>query len=119
MDNLMKALDTKYEPSFYKVFMALDCDSDNKQFLEKAMPHITKCLEGGKVGLDELPFIHKAYRSVELIGVDKFMQSIEEYAIDRFDALTADQAAKLVTETSIQSAELLEICEKLIGLNID
>ena len=49
------------------------------------------------------------------------LTKIEEYVLDHFMSLTANQAAQIIKHNGdhIQSAELVEICEKLIAVKIE
>lgn len=76
------------------------------------------------VPLDDVPRLMQAYELAnkgENANVSRTLKALEDYALKHFLSLTPNQAAQIIIchGANIQSAELIEICEKTIAADID
>jgi len=81
-------------------------------------------LKDQKVALDDVPHLLQAYELAnegEDANVNRALKALEDYALKHFLSLTPNQAAQLIIchGANMQSAELVEICEKTIAADID
>ena len=101
----------------------LDTEFDYSPFLEKATQQVQKFIKNKSLKLEYLPYIMSAYGAAadKIEGADTILEMLEDYALDNFQQLTAQQTANLIIMNGdiIHSAELVEICEKIIAANID
>ena len=74
--------------------------------------------EAGSHDLEELPHIMKAYHTANVEGeYDLLIDMLEEYTLKNFMSMTPSLAAQLIITCGehLHSAQLVEICEKLIA----
>lgn len=118
----LQTLVTKLDSEKLGMLMTgIDTDFKYDAFLTKAVKQVEKFLKDNSLDLEYLPYVMSCYGGANVEGAADLILKLENYALDNFQELTAQQAANLIIMNGdiIESAELVEICEKVIAANID
>ena len=111
------------ESNYGKLIHAFDDDNDYAAFLDKTSKLVRTMMQEGSINMNDAPHIMRSYDndSERIAGGKQIVAELENYCLNHFDRMTAEQASELIIMCChcIESAELVEVCERIIGNNVD